>query len=160
MWTLTYLERARQIIEDNRYMVLATADRNSVPWASPVFFVHDNRYNFYFLSAIDSRHSENIISNPSVSMAIFDSTTPVGMTNGVQISGKANLVEGNVLKDVIDMYCNRLFPNSEIPSESRYRIEDYSQPSEFRFFKIGIVEAYVTGEERRVKVDLTKDLSV
>ncbi len=156
MWTPTYPERARQIVDGNKYMVLATADRNGMPWAAPVFYVHDTKYNLYFLSAIDARHSENIAANPNVALTIFNSTSPVGVTDGVQISGKASLVEEKDLKYVIDIYYKKLFPDSGIPSESRYRVEDYSKPSEFRFYRIEIVESYVTGEERRVKVDLNE----
>jgi len=36
----------RAIIDTNRYMVLATADQDGRPWASPVFFAADGYRDF------------------------------------------------------------------------------------------------------------------
>ena len=85
-------ERARQLIANNKYMVVATTDKELKPWAAPVFYVHDKKYNFFFLSAADSRHGENISENRNISIVIFDSSQPIGSYDGVQMEGEATVV--------------------------------------------------------------------
>ncbi len=151
----TYSEKARHIVETNNYMVVCTSDKKGNPWAAPVFFVHDEKYNFYFLSAVDSRHAENILANPKTFLVIFDSSAPVGQSDGVQIEVTISAVGKKDLPDVIKLYCDKLFPDSTIPATVRYDPEEYAEPSEFRFFKAKIVQTYTTGIDRRVEVDLT-----
>lgn len=152
----TYGEKAKHIISTNNYMVLATSDKKLKPWANPVFYVYDKEYNFYFLSAIDSRHAENITENPQVGVAIFDSTQRVGQSDGVQIEAKAEEVGKKNVEEVITLYGNRLFPMPKISPTERYEPEQYVAPSEFRFFKVAPIKVYVTGVDRRVEVDLSE----
>lgn len=151
-----YDDKARQIIKDNNYLVLATSDLHSQPWASPVFYTYDDHYNFYFLSAVDSKHAENIIANKRISFAIFDSSQKVGTADGVQADAEAKLVGKSEVQKVIELYSDRLFPIPNIPPTERYDPDSYTEPSEFRFFKIVPTTLYVTGIDRRVEVDLNK----
>ena len=150
----TYAEKARYIVENNNYMVVATSDKSARPWAAPVFYTHDEKYNFYFLSAVDSKHAENVRENPNAFIVIFDSTAPVGQSDGVQMEVKISFVGKKDLPKIIKLYCDKLFPDSNIPATERYNPAEYSEPSEFRFFKVEVVQAYTTGIERRVDVDL------
>lgn len=149
-----YLGMAKDIIKDNMYMVVATSDKDGKPWAAPVFYAYDEVYNFYFLSAVDSRHAENIIENPHVSIVIFNSKQILGVSEGIQMEGMAKEVGERGIDEVISLYSDRLFSNSRIPSTEGYIPKNYLKPSEFRFFKVEIETAYVTGPDRRVKVDL------
>ena len=108
----TYSEKARHVIETNNYVTVATTDNEGNPWAAPVFFAYDKDYNLYFLSAVDSRHAENLAQNPNIAAVIFDSTSPVGQSDGVQLEGKVIPVERKAVAKVINIYCKRLFPNS------------------------------------------------
>lgn len=150
----SYADKARHIIEKNNYIALATSDRKMNPWVAAVFFVYDQGYNFYFLSSIDSRHGKNIIANDSVAGAIFDSTSPIGSSDSVQICGKASLIQKNDITRVIEIYAKRLFPGSTVSSIKRYRAEDYLEPSEFRFFRIAPTNVYTSGVNGRTEVNL------
>jgi general stress protein 26 len=152
----TYEEKGRDLVSSNKYMVVATSSKSGEPWAAPVFFANDDKYNFYFLSAVDSKHAKNILENPKVALIIFDSGSPIGQSDGLQIQAKAAVVGKKEIENVIKTYCDRLFPDSDVPATSRYDPEEYLEPSEFRFFKAEITDAFVTGVDRRVKVDLTK----
>jgi hypothetical protein len=55
---------------------------------------------------------------------------------------------------VIRLYCKKLFPDSDIGPTERYVPDNYLGVAEFRFFEIKLDNIYVTGEERRVKVEL------
>ncbi len=149
-------EKAKAIINENKYMVLATSDKESKPWASPVFFAHDERYNFYFLSSINSRHAKNILSNPNVGIAIFDSRQKMGQTEGLQIEAVAGQIGKNSLDKAIEHYCMKAFPNSGSglsPSE-RYDPEEYIEPHDLRFFKVSPEKIYIVDIEKRVAVDI------
>jgi uncharacterized protein YhbP (UPF0306 family) len=69
---------ARELVDRNRYLTLATADAAGRPWASPVWYAHDEYRAFLWVSRPDARHSANIDERPKVSLVIFDSTVPVG----------------------------------------------------------------------------------
>ena len=150
-----YEKKAREIINNNSYMVVCTSDKSAIPWGAPVFFAHDKRYSkAYFISAVDSRHAENIESNPKVSIAIFDSNSPIGVSEGVQIEGTASAVGRTDIEDATKTYSARLSAKANTPE--KYDPKLYLPPSEFRFFKVQFDCVYVTGEDRRTEVDLSE----
>ena len=56
----------RDIVEANRYLVLATADATGRPWSSPVYFAHDDFTRFFWVSSPDVTHSRNIAVRPLI----------------------------------------------------------------------------------------------
>lgn len=89
------IEKARQIILDNDYMTIATADLDGTPWVSPVFFVFDENLNLIWVSNKDARHSILIRKNPRVAIVIFDSKAQEGTGDAVYIEATAReLVDG------------------------------------------------------------------
>ena len=153
----TYEEKAQSILSKCMYMVVGTSTKDGKPWVAPVLYVYDDNYDFYFLSAIDAVHSENITKNPLVPVAIFDSNQKIGVTEGLQLEGKAEFVGEDEIVKAINLYCQKVFPGSTLPPTKRYKPEEYLGASEFRFFKVTLSEAYVTGEDRRVKINLKKE---
>jgi nitroimidazol reductase NimA-like FMN-containing flavoprotein (pyridoxamine 5'-phosphate oxidase superfamily) len=55
---------ARDIIDSNAYMTLATADENGRPWASPVWYAAEGYAHFYWVSSPEARHSRNLAARP------------------------------------------------------------------------------------------------
>lgn len=82
-------EIVRNIVMENTYLTLATADDDG-PWCAPVQYVADDDLNLYFVSLPESRHMSHVKSNPSVAVAIFDSQQPPFTSRGVQIEGTAD----------------------------------------------------------------------
>lgn len=80
---------AKKIISDNQYMVLATAGEDNKAWISPVVYVYDKDYTFYFISKIDSKHVQSLKKNSYLSVAIFDSHQDFGEGLGLQIEAEA-----------------------------------------------------------------------
>ena len=148
-----YAHRARQIVESNSYMVVCTADSKGEPWGAPVFFAADQKYTkLYFISAIDSLHAKNVESNPEVSIVIFDSSSRIGSSEGVQMEGVASEVGKGEIAEAISAYSARLLEKSS--SSPTYSPEQYLDPSEFRFFKVQPRKIFVTGEDRRTEVEI------
>ena len=83
---------ARAIIDEIAFMTLATVDADGIPWASPVWFAHANHANFFWISRPETRHSQNIASNPRIAIVIFDSRTPIDTGRGVYLEAEANEV--------------------------------------------------------------------
>ena len=95
---------AAQVIDANRYLVLATADQHGVPWVSPLWYAHAGYREFFWVSDPQARHSQNIEIRPRVSIVIFDSSARPGAASAVYISGTAGMVAGPDLERSIGVY--------------------------------------------------------
>jgi nitroimidazol reductase NimA-like FMN-containing flavoprotein (pyridoxamine 5'-phosphate oxidase superfamily) len=80
---------ARAILDAGIYVVLATADVDGVPSASPVWFATENYRELYWVSYPGARHSQNIAVRPQIAMVVFDSTVPAGTGQGVYMTATA-----------------------------------------------------------------------
>ena len=80
---------AKRVIDSNRYMVLGTADETGVPWATPVWFAHEDYRRFVWLSAPDRRHSRNVRARSQISIVIFDSQVIPGSAEAVYMEAVA-----------------------------------------------------------------------
>jgi nitroimidazol reductase NimA-like FMN-containing flavoprotein (pyridoxamine 5'-phosphate oxidase superfamily) len=83
---------ARGILDAGRYAVLATADADGVPWASPVWFAKQDYGELYWVSYPGARHSQNIAVRSQIAMVVFDSTVPPGTGQGVYMTAIAEQV--------------------------------------------------------------------
>lgn len=69
---LTPQQRAKRLIDENLHMTIATRNSAGAPWCRRVFYAPDEAYDLYWISAKTARHSENIRSNPSLSIMIYE----------------------------------------------------------------------------------------
>lgn len=145
---MTEAERAKQIIAENRYMTIATASPEGEPWSTPVFMLVDDRYNFYWTSYIDTRHSQFIGSNNRVAITIFDSSAPPGQGGAVYISGKAYVVEEEKeLEKIITLFYDR-------KGKSRKEASEFLGASSRRFYKAVSEKAWINadGVNKRIEI--------
>lgn len=86
-----------EVIENNRYLALATSD-GAEPWIATIEYIRDDG-TFYFFSTTDSRHARHIDENATVAVAIWGPDqpeyTPEKSTHlrGVQLRGEARRLE-------------------------------------------------------------------
>jgi nitroimidazol reductase NimA-like FMN-containing flavoprotein (pyridoxamine 5'-phosphate oxidase superfamily) len=85
---------ARDIIDANRYLTLATADGDGRPWASPVWYAHEGYRDFFWVSRPEARHSRNLAERPGLAIVIFDSTVPEGGAQAVYVEAVAEELSG------------------------------------------------------------------
>jgi nitroimidazol reductase NimA-like FMN-containing flavoprotein (pyridoxamine 5'-phosphate oxidase superfamily) len=97
----------RDIIEANRYLVLATADAAGRPWSSPVYFAHIGFTEFFWVSSPDVTHSRNIAVRPEVGIVVFDSQVAIGAGQGVYMSAVAKLLEDSETARGIEAFSRR-----------------------------------------------------
>ncbi|MER5209641.1 pyridoxamine 5'-phosphate oxidase family protein [Streptomyces sp. NPDC002838] len=98
---------ARDIIDANKYMVLATADREGVPWSSPVYFAHRDCREFFWVSSPRATHSRNLAVRPQVGLVVFDSSVPISTGQGVYMSAIAAAVDSADTQTAIEVFSRR-----------------------------------------------------
>ncbi|HEY3207651.1 MAG TPA: pyridoxamine 5'-phosphate oxidase family protein [Gaiellaceae bacterium] len=79
----------RSIVDDNLYMVLATADADGRPWASPVYFASEDYTELYWVSSPEVTHSRNLAARSELSIVVFDSQAPISTGQAVYMSAVA-----------------------------------------------------------------------
>jgi nitroimidazol reductase NimA-like FMN-containing flavoprotein (pyridoxamine 5'-phosphate oxidase superfamily) len=153
-------EAAKRIIDATTYMALGTADETGHPWVSPVWFACEDYRQFHWVSAHDTRHSQNLGVRAEVALAIYDSSVAVGAAAAVYISGKAEELSGAELERGIEIF-DRLSRTNDGPG---WQLGDVQPPSPHRLYRATAQEYSVlirgrdpergTGVDRREPVTL------
>ncbi|HMS23929.1 MAG TPA: pyridoxamine 5'-phosphate oxidase family protein [Candidatus Saccharibacteria bacterium] len=94
----------RKYLAQSYMMSLATVNGDK-PWVATVYYVMDEDMNLYWASPEDTNHSQHIIENQNVAIAIpvvHKKSQPVV---GIQIEGVANQVKGSEdIKPIAEKY--------------------------------------------------------
>lgn len=122
----------RRVLDDNRYLVLATADDAGRPWATPVFFAARGLGKLYWVSAPDSRHSANIAARPDIAITIFDSTVPIGGAEAVYFEARAQQVDELAALDTL---------NARLPADKQLTTDYVVGP--LRIFRADLQRSFV-----------------
>jgi len=99
-------EDALAYLASHHVMVLATTSTNGEPWASPVFYAQDD-FNCYFISDHHTRHSTNIDAVPQIAASVFTNATKWQEIKGLQIQGKAYLVDNKRMLKALQVYVKK-----------------------------------------------------
>jgi Pyridoxamine 5'-phosphate oxidase len=110
-------------------MTLATADGEGHPWASPVWYAHEDYREFLWVSRPDARHSRNLSARPQVGIVIFDSTVAVGDAEAVYV--EAEELAGAEREHGIEL-CS---PRSEAAGAGRWGLADVTSPAPHRLHR-------------------------
>jgi hypothetical protein len=78
-------------------MVLATADEQGTPWATPVWFATEDHRDFFWISDPNARHSRNIAARPQIAIVIFDSTVTPGEAAALYMPAHAEQISATEL---------------------------------------------------------------
>lgn len=106
---------AREIIDANLYMVLATADESGRPWASPVYFANAGYFEFFWVSSPEATHSHNIARRAEVGIVIFDSRVTIGTGQGVYMTAIAEAVPPEGVEQGINLFSRRSLAHGGVP---------------------------------------------
>ncbi len=150
---------AKALIDGNRYMVLGTVDPDGRPRVSPVYFAPDGYSVVYWVSSIESHHSQNIADRPEVSMVVFDSAAEIGSGQAVYFIAQAEVVADDELESCLDTVVWTRFPGLR-----QFAPDELRAPEAWRLYRARITEhsvhipgrdpGYGTGTDRRMTVDL------
>ncbi|MFC5828919.1 pyridoxamine 5'-phosphate oxidase family protein [Nonomuraea insulae] len=108
-------EVVSRLLTDSRYLVLATADRQGRPWATPVFFAARDEDRLVWVSAPDSRHSRNLAERPDVAITVFDSHAPIGGAEALYLEAAAGPADDFV--EALTMLNARLPADKELSGD-------------------------------------------
>ena len=139
---------ARAIVDDNRFMTLATADEAGRPWVSPVWYAPVTYRELLWASSPDARHSRNLATRPDVAVVIFDSHR-IGAWSAVYMAGVAEQLED--VADAIAAYTRR----SEAQGFRAWTRDDVLAPARHRLYRVRVAEQFVLDDhDRRLPVEL------
>src|SRR6266545_200360 len=131
---------ARDIIDSNRYMTLATADGDGRPWAAPVWYAHEGYSDFLWVSRPEARHSRNLTSRPGLAIVIFDSTVPEELSGAERERG-------------IAIYSRR----SEAHGAGQWRGADVVAPAAHRLYRARASQHFVLqANDQRILVHASR----
>ncbi len=140
---------AREIIDSNQYMTLATADADGRPWASPVWFAHERYTEFVWVSKPETRHSRNLSARSQAGIVIFDSTVPVGGARAVYLEASVERLEEDDAEHHIAVFSHR---SEELGGEA-WGVQEISSPASLRLYRASASAHYVLGEhDERIAV--------
>ena len=155
-------DRAKAVIDANKYMTLGTADPDGTPWVTPVYFTPDGYTDFYWTSAPDARHSRNLKERPELSLVIFDSQVPIGGAQAVYVEARAEQVPEDELERCAAVFGSRFPELSSYATAAMFR-----PPEELRLYRARAIEHSVLvrggdpdfgrGIDSRRPIDLTAD---
>jgi nitroimidazol reductase NimA-like FMN-containing flavoprotein (pyridoxamine 5'-phosphate oxidase superfamily) len=142
---------AREIIDANLYLTLATADGDGRPWATPVWYAHDGYTDLFWVSRPDARHSRNLAVRPEVGIVIFDSTVPEGNGQAVYVEALAEELDGVERDEGIAVVSRR----SEAQGASEWGVADVTGPAPLRLYRARASAHFVlAADDRRLAVRL------
>lgn len=99
--------RALEVVEAERYLVLATVSPEGLPWSCPVWFAHDGLSAFFWLSRPGRTHSINVAHQPRIGLVAYDSHQPTGVGLCVYASAQAERVPDDELNDALAIISTR-----------------------------------------------------
>jgi hypothetical protein len=141
---------ARAIIDANLYMVLGTADPSGTPWVSPVYYAPAAYHEFFWISAPEARHSQNVVARREVGIVVFDSSVPIDTGQAVYMAAVAEHVDGDEVTDGIELFSRRSLHHGGRP----FTANDVRAPARHRLFRATALQHYVLepGTDRRIPV--------
>jgi uncharacterized protein YhbP (UPF0306 family) len=132
---MQYKKILREILDTQNYLCLATSNKDCMPWASPVAYVCDDHFSFYFISHIEALHSRNIRENNEVAFSIYDSQQTLKNALGIQASGFAEMIDEQSIPSDLKQ---KLFQKVSLAILAK----DYS------FYRITLTDIYLPDAER------------
>ena len=137
---MSHDDLARDVLDSVRYVVLATADAEGTPWASPVWFATEDHRDVYWVSYPGARHSQNIAARPQIAMVVFDSTVAPGTGQGVYLSAIAEQVTE---PDAIE-HGTAIFSRVSTPHGARtFGARDVTGEARLRLYRATVQEASI-----------------
>jgi nitroimidazol reductase NimA-like FMN-containing flavoprotein (pyridoxamine 5'-phosphate oxidase superfamily) len=140
---------ARSIIDGVAYMVLATADAEGQPWASPVWFAPDGYDDLYWISSPDTQHSRNIAARADIGMVVFDSTAEPATRQALYVRADARQVDDpDAIAHGVDVFTRV----SVAQGLGEMVIEEVSGEATFRLYQAHAREHWILEPDHDVRV--------
>lgn len=90
-----------EFLETQSTLALSTVNAAGQPETAPVFYVADDRFNLYWLSATHVNHSVNIATHPQSSGCIYPTIWEWQEIVGLQLRGEASVISDERVREQI-----------------------------------------------------------
>jgi len=137
---------ARSILDDTCYAVLASADADGSPWATPVWFANDGLDLVYWISWPGARHSRLIEQRPEIALTVFDSTAAPHQGTGFYATARAGQCPEDRLDEALAVV-NRRSLAQGIGEFTRERVTGGAR---LRLYVAEITQAWVLDQDADV----------
>jgi hypothetical protein len=137
---------ARDILDGTTYVVLATADADGTPWATPVWFAHDGLDRLYWVSWPGSRHSQLIADRPTIALTVFDTSAVPHEGTAFYALAQARQCPDERVDDGLQSF-NRRSLTQGIGEFTRERVTGQAR---LRLYVAEITEAWVLDQDAEV----------
>lgn len=137
---------ALTILHDTSFLVLATADADGNPWATPVWFAPDGLDRLYWLSWPGSRHSQLIAERAEVALTVFDSTVEPNQGTAFYATALARQCADEDLDDGLSIVNRRCVAQGL----GEFTRERTTGDSRLRLYVAEILEAWVLDQDADV----------
>lgn len=112
--------RSRRILDEARYLTLATVSNEGRPWAAVVQYAWlSDPLRFLFGSATQSRHSRQVAVRPWVSGSLFVAGDPTALTSvdGAQFTGRCFELGAEGVDRYHDTFYDAVLPDPQARAE-------------------------------------------
>ena len=99
----THLQRVKELLEGHSTITLATTAEGR-SWAAAVFYASDAGLNIHFVSDLKTRHGRDMHRDAHVSGAINHDVSTWGEVIGLQLEGRAVVLEGEERLKALETY--------------------------------------------------------
>jgi predicted pyridoxine 5'-phosphate oxidase superfamily flavin-nucleotide-binding protein len=142
---IAFEDVARAVLDENRYVVLGTADRGGTPWVTPVFYTLSGYREVIWMSSPEARHSRNLAERPDVSLVVYDSRVEPGDGMAVYMCGVAAEVTGEAVAAVAAAYGDAALPKGG----RRVRPGEVTGDGIYRMYRATIREHWILDPDSR-----------
>jgi uncharacterized protein YhbP (UPF0306 family) len=99
---------ARELLESQNTLTLATVDDHGRPCATPLFYLPRPDLTLCWLSSADSQHSLNLRSHPLASVAVYAAVNRWEEIRGVQMEGAVQeIADASERRETLSAYRRR-----------------------------------------------------
>jgi len=145
---------ARQVLDDGRYLVLATADGDGNPWPTPVWFAREGT-ELVWVSRLGTRHSANVASRSAVGIVVFETPVPVdGRPRAVYAEATAGEVPDADRERCLAIFDRR----SRAEGLGPWTLDRVVAPAELRLYHAVVSRFFVLEPDRDVRREVVLDL--
>jgi hypothetical protein len=137
---------ARTVLDGTCYAVLATADADGTPWATPVWFAHDGLDRLYWLSWPGSRHSQLIEQRPGIALTVFDTSAVPNEGTAFYATAQARQCPDEQIDDGLRILNRRL----QAQGIGGFTRERTTGGSRLRLYVAEIADAWVLDQDAEV----------
>ena len=130
-------ETVPRLLARHLYLVIGTTDKDGRPWVTPVFYAADGEHRIVWVSAPDSRHSQNIATRPDVAITVFDSHAPIGGAEALYLEATAEFVPDEQCAASLALLNNRL------PAGKQLSLDDVGPAGPMRLYQATVTMHYV-----------------